>query len=233
MIGVYKFTNKISKKIYIGQSIRLEKRIKEHKYESFHLLTKNKYFYSAIRKYGWDNFEWEILIQVTEDSWTKKLLNFYETYFIGYYNSMYNQNGYNVRLPCYYTEYSEETRAKMSNAKKGKPSGRKGIPHINQRGSLHGMYGKHHTKETIQKIKEATKGRIRSKESIAKSRETSLDKGIYRKNSPCKKVICIETGEVFECALDARRKYKIKSSHIGCVCKGKAKTCGGYHWEWA
>ena len=37
-IGIYKIENKINKKIYVGQSINIEKRWKEHKY----LLTINK-----------------------------------------------------------------------------------------------------------------------------------------------------------------------------------------------
>ena len=50
------------------------------------------------------------------------------------------------------------------------------------------------------------------------------------KEKKSKKVICIETGQVFESENEAER-------HIGCggighCCKGKQKTCGGYHWAY-
>ena len=54
---IYKITNKINNKIYIGQSINYEKRIKEHIYarknEKKHL---NQIIDIAIKKYGKENF---------------------------------------------------------------------------------------------------------------------------------------------------------------------------------
>lgn len=48
------------------------------------------------------------------------------------------------------------------------------------------------------------------------------------------KVKCVETGEVFNSIAEAGEKMNIKShTHIGAVCSGKRKTCGGYHWEYA
>lgn len=47
-----------------------------------------------------------------------------------------------------------------------------------------------------------------------------------------KKVICIETGEIFE-SIDAAGKAKyIDPSCIGKVCKGKGKTAAGVHWKY-
>ena len=56
---VYKATNKINGKIYVGRTIhKLDQRIKEHK-----LASKNgkSYFYNAIKKYNISNFSWSIL----------------------------------------------------------------------------------------------------------------------------------------------------------------------------
>lgn len=86
---IYKATNKINGKCYIGQTKHsLEERKRVH-------LTKanqgiKTHFYQAIRKYGADNFEWEILC-VTN---SKSRLNELETYYITYYDSI--KHGYNM-----------------------------------------------------------------------------------------------------------------------------------------
>lgn len=45
-----------------------------------------------------------------------------------------------------------------------------------------------------------------------------------------KKVLCVETGEVFDSISDAYRKTGIYQSNISKVCLGKRKTTGGFHW---
>lgn len=45
-----------------------------------------------------------------------------------------------------------------------------------------------------------------------------------------KKVLCVETGEVFESARDAERKTGTYNYNISMACNGKRKTAGGYHW---
>ena len=66
MKGIYKFTNKINGKSYIGQSVQLETRYNSHKrnYNNSNLSVYNSKFYRAIRKYGFENFDYEILISV-------------------------------------------------------------------------------------------------------------------------------------------------------------------------
>lgn len=46
-----------------------------------------------------------------------------------------------------------------------------------------------------------------------------------------KKVLCVETGEIFDSAREAERKTGINNGNIGKVCLGKRKTSGGYHWR--
>lgn len=49
-----------------------------------------------------------------------------------------------------------------------------------------------------------------------------------------RKIRCVETGEVFKNGTLAAKTYGLKnSSHICACCKGKRKTAGGYHWEYA
>ena len=92
MIGIYMYKNKINGKIYVGQSIDLQQRYNQHKRRAFQ---KNSSEYNtplsrAIRKYGWDNFEYLVLQECS-----KEQLNSYEQYYIEQYNCLVPY-GYNV-----------------------------------------------------------------------------------------------------------------------------------------
>ena len=88
---IYKYTNKINGKSYIGQTIQpLEKRHKRHLYDS---KTDNLYFHRALQKYGSNNFELTIL----EENISSDQLDEKEKYWIKYYDTFYlNDNGYNM-----------------------------------------------------------------------------------------------------------------------------------------
>lgn len=47
-----------------------------------------------------------------------------------------------------------------------------------------------------------------------------------------KRVICVETGEVFDSIKEVNVKFGFHISNICAVCKGKAKSAYGYHWEY-
>jgi hypothetical protein len=84
-------------------------------------------------------------------------------------------------------------------------------------------------------------GRYRGKESPVFGRKCSLEErqkislsriGKYgdEKNPRARKVICIETGEVFNCIKYANIKYNINRGKITEVCKGRRKRAGKLHW---
>ena len=88
--GIYKITNKINGKIYIGQSINIERRWQQHIYEAKNCnqVASQYAIHKAFQKYGVENFIFEI-IELT----SSQTLNDREKYWIKYYNT-YN-NGYN------------------------------------------------------------------------------------------------------------------------------------------
>jgi len=49
-----------------------------------------------------------------------------------------------------------------------------------------------------------------------------------------KKVLCVETGVVYDSTMDVQRQTGISNQHISDVCLGKPhhKTAGGYHWKY-
>lgn len=77
-------------------------------------------------------------------------------------------------------------------------------------------------------------GTERSDETKKKISQTRLEKGIGRgENNPrARKVICLETKQVFGCAVDAGKWCGKDNSSISRCCNGKQKTCGGFHWEY-
>lgn len=85
MIGIYKFENKITHQCYIGQSTDIKRRYLDHKRRS---ILGNSKFYKAIQQYGFDNFDFTILEECSEQDLDER-----EQYWIGYYNSF--KNGYN------------------------------------------------------------------------------------------------------------------------------------------
>ena len=83
-------------------------------------------------------------------------------------------------------------------------------------------------KEGHRKIDSANK---RISESLKGMKFSEEHKRKIRKANS-KKVLCVETGEVFESTIDAHRKTGINQSNISNACNGKYKTAGGYHWRY-
>lgn len=85
MIGIYKITNKLNGKSYIGQSIHCGKRFDEH------CSGKKQFIDETIQLEGKENFTFELLEECEKDQ-----LNEREDYYIAKYNTMF-PNGYNKR----------------------------------------------------------------------------------------------------------------------------------------
>ena len=87
---IYKYTNLINGKVYIGQTRQtLEQRDYKHQTQ----LNDNTYFHRAIKKYGRDNFSLELV----EDNIPFNELDEKEKYYINYFESFYvTGKGYNL-----------------------------------------------------------------------------------------------------------------------------------------
>jgi len=91
MIGIYKFTNRITGESYVGQSVDIEKRYKQHKRRvELTYDWEDTYFHRMLRKYGFENFDFEILEECSQQE-----LNEREIYYIDKYNALF-PNGYNM-----------------------------------------------------------------------------------------------------------------------------------------
>lgn len=114
MYSVYKITNLINNKCYIGSSIRVEKRWREHQNTAFNINSPRYQYplYRAFRKYGLDNFSFEILKDDFDSieemrNYEKEMIYFYNSYTQGYNQtyethpiaiSLENLNKYNQKV---------------------------------------------------------------------------------------------------------------------------------------
>lgn len=103
--GIYIIKNNINNKVYIGQSININKRIQEHFWKSTCQkdISYNSVLHNAIRKYGKEHFYWEVLEECEPN-----LLDEREKIYIEQYNSI-SPYGYNI-LPGGQQHRIEPTR---------------------------------------------------------------------------------------------------------------------------
>lgn len=168
--------------------------------------------YNAILKYGWENVEHQILANHITFSMAKKM----EIKFIKEYDSI--ENGYNITKGGDGTKgkkCSEETKAKISIANKGKPN-LKGAIFLKKYHQEHGSWnkGKKLKGEHYRKISEERKKRC-NKEVIAF--DVCTGKEVFR----CKSITI------------ASQKVGVSQSSISRCIRGGRKTSAGYKWRFA
>ena len=238
--SVYKHTAP-SGKVYIGIT---SQNPPEKRWNNGRGYWRNEHFSNAIKKYGWDNFKHEILFE----NLNKKQAEQKEIELIAYYHSTNREFGYNFSNGgnCIGTML-EETKQKISNANKGNQYGVGHTVSEESRnkiskamiGNQHGKGQKmseemkiklsesHKTDGFKRKLSEANTGKKHSIET--KKKLSQSHKGLGSK-----KVICVETGVIYDSILDAvKSTMKKKNNHISECCSGKRKTAGGYHWKYA
>lgn len=219
---VYMHKNKTNGKVYIG----ITKQKPQYRWSNGKGYD-NQYFKKAIQKYGFNNFEHLILYE----NLTQKEAEQKEIELITYYKSSERKFGYNISkggmvnngVPC-----KEETKQKISRANKG---------------IKNGMYGKHHSEEALKKISESSYKKwenedyknkvINTLKKYKKNFEKGhipWNKGIKGKPAPNrKKVICIDTNEIFDSIAQAEKTKNV--SNISCCCNGKRKSTKGLHFK--
>jgi group I intron endonuclease len=217
---VYSHVNKINGKMYIGitgRSILRRWRTNGQGYK------KQQYFWSAIQKYGWSNFEHTII----STGLTKEEAEQMEIELIAKYNTTDREYGYNVELGgntvgkhsdetkmkigqahlgfC----YTDESKEKMSLAKKGKPSSFK---------------GKKHTEEAKRKNSESHKGKknnyLAERNKVFNARSKSVVQLDFNGN-----II-----NIFKSIREASYQTDVNRLCIANVCNGKQASTGGYKW---
>lgn len=225
--SVYCHTNKTNGKKYVG----ITKLRPERRWANGEGYRTSRHFYFAIRKYGWDGFEHEVLFSgLTKEQACQK-----EIELIKEFRTNEDECGYNLsaggQSGAAGVQQTEETKEKRA----AKIRGRKHSEETRRKMSA-AAKGRTFSEETRQKMSEAAKGKIITPEHrmhISQAiRGRKLSEETKRKLSeakPKKRVYCQETEIVYNSIQEAARLLNLEATNIVAVCKGKHKHTKGYH----
>lgn len=247
---VYCHTNKVNGKRYIGLTCQKP----NQRFRNGNGYKDNKHFYAAIQKYGWDNFEHSILF----DNLTQTEAQEKEIYLIAKYNPRNPLFGYNITpggnvcsgsdSPWYGKHHTEATKQKMSEQRTGvhkteewkrrisesnkgkivsaETRARMSKNHANVAGENNPCFGRKLTDEHIAKMVKASK----TKEAIEKMKQNKV--WYSGKDNPnAKKVMCLETGVIYDTVKDAALNNGCTPSKVSAVCHGYREHTNNLHFK--
>jgi group I intron endonuclease len=205
---MYKLTNKVNGKSYIGQTIRpIHIRLEEHRTGKS---IGCRAIYNAIQFYGWDAFDIDWYYCPDED------LNKHEKWMVNLMGTL-APGGYNLKEGGGSGgKYSDETKQKMSEAQLGKKQNEE---HRQKRreaqlGEKNHRYGKTLSDDHKQKMSEALRG---------------------EKHPRSKRIYQYELNgtfiDSFESTEEAGRYLKKECSSIGKCARGRRKTAYNFKWS--
>lgn len=199
---IYKITNLINGKIYIGKTLdTIEKRWKDHKSDSVRPRCEKRPLYSAMNKYGIENF---IIEEVEECS--EKELSEREKYWIEFYHSFHD--GYNATTGGDGKQYADyDLIYKLF--QEGKT-----CKEIKQITNYDG--------KTIQRALELN--------GVDEQTRKERERDSFRKKVAKIDLNTNEILEVYISIREAE-KANGQTRHIGDVCNGKRKSCKGFGWK--
>ena len=209
---IYMLTNKVNGKRYIGQHGTNNL---DDGYMGTGVLIRKE-----IRKYGKENFTKEILCYCKDryeaSEKEREYIEKYGTYADGYNLAKGGEGASGVK------HTPEQRKANSERMKK-----------FNRE---HPEYAQRFAERSRQAVGEKNPffGHKLSKEHIALLTKTRVAAITGGNNPSAKRVVCVETGEVFETAKAGAQKMGNRNdpSQIIKVCRGKLKTAHGYHWEY-
>jgi group I intron endonuclease len=201
LAGIYKITCLNNGKVYIGKSINIDQRIKAHKYSGRKRQQRGR-FPNAIKKYGWESFNVEILHTVENFDALRdnETLLFMESEYIRQFNTTDPSFGYNM---CEYSndfagkKHTTESRLNMSKGRIGlKPSEETKLKMSKSRTGVKlsddvkanmskAQREKNQTEETKLNRLRCRLGKKHSEESIEKMRQAKLKKKLSNELIPC------------------------------------------------
>lgn len=225
MLGIYAITHTPTGRRYIGQSVRIEIRFREHR----KALQRNKHYNAKLQRawnvYGGGEFQFSVVEECVADNLVER-----EQFYIDQ-GAWFNLSLY-AEAPMRGKLHTTETRAKMSKAWETR--------------DRHQNKGVACTEEAKAKISTALKGKSLSAATKAKMSAVRKGKkapdGVGRKISAGKlgranvkarkPVRCVETGQVFESVKAAAEHFSGDGGHLSKHLKKRTPTFRGHTFEY-
>lgn len=202
---IYKITNKLDNKIYIGQTTRLLRvRWNEHCGKSENCKRLNR----AINKYGKDNFT----IEQIDSADTLDELNLKETKWITYFNSSNRKYGYNIELGGGNKFTGESTILKLK--KRLHPSN-------------------YYNWSEVMKNKKKVWSNINYKGPKSKEHCLNISKNCHTRRAVDQYDLNGNFIKSFDTIQDASNYTGIKRNSISACCTGRTKTGRGFIWKYS
>lgn len=219
--GIYMIQNKVNNKIYIGQAVDIEDRWGEHRRGLRGGYHHNKHLQNSWKRDGEENFEFTVLLECEESN-----LNMYEEYYIFELMTYDPRVGYNKDYGGKSGRPTEETKRKLSEARKGEKHHMYGkqLSEEAKRKMSESHKGRQFSEETRRKLSEAKKGKHRSEETKRKISE-NRSKPVVQIDPTTNKIV-----KVWESSTEAVRQGGFTHGSISRCCNGKLKTHKGYKW---
>lgn len=191
----------------------------------------HRFFAYAILKYGWDNFDHEIIAS----NLTKEEADNFEKLLIKELNTKDPKYGYNLKDGGSGGGFSDEVLKKMSESRKGIKQSEETIRKRfeNLRDKNHPNYGKPLSEDTKQKLSNAIKGEEHPmygkhfSEEHKKKIKASLKRQKVAQYDLQEKLI-----KIWDSMGDVERELGISKSNVSACCRNKAKTTGGFIWKY-
>jgi hypothetical protein len=237
---IYKITNLVNGKVYIGQTVEkrgfngrykysgidIEKVYKHHKHRKNKGNRYNNHLYNSIKKYGFEAFK---VVKIFDFAFSKEELDIKEEVWINYFDCI--NNGYNNMSGGSSGRPSKETIEKSSRAKFKKViclTTNKVFESIKFAGEYYGINYKYISecclgkRKTGGKLADGTKLMWTYYNSTEEERQKILNAEFYNYS----KVICITTNKIFNSIKEAGMYYKCTSTNISMCCRKTTKSAG-------
>lgn len=250
---IYCITNKINNKKYIGSTIiNPQIRFKQHVYNANHENTHqhNYPLYLAFRKYGLDNFNFEILFQ---DNCSEEEIRLKEQEYIILLNTL-SPNGYNQTIDTLHPINDINTYKKISETKREKA---KEVVELDEFNNIINKWRSivdcaECLKINEKKIAACCRGERKTTSGknfkwidennniifpVYDRNSYKGEKGTTQYQSTNKRVNKIDKEnnniiQIYDTIALAARENNCDASAISKVCNGKRKTCGGFKWTY-